>query len=198
MTILVAVLALGLPMRALADTYQFVAIPSAEADQIKGFVSQGVVLISENAIGQDVTVNLYTGQETVYSYSTAPSLEPLQGVCPALPAGFDNSNAQGSYGCDNGYILFASRYNTNGHTDGLYAGTVSDLTLLPTGGTFDGGGIDAVGDIAWTDGRDDVNYAAIDLTTLGATPEPASLPLVATGLLALAAAIRRRPMRLPS
>ncbi len=190
-TVLAAVLALGMPLHALADTYELVNIPSGPSDQVDGFTSQGVVLISQIGQGDYVTFNLYTGQEITYAENQAPSLEPLQGVCPAVPPGFPGSQAGSA--CDNGYILFGSQPNPNGiDFFGIFTGPISDLVNI-SGGHLSGGGIDAVGDIAWTDGSLDADFAAIDLTSLDQAPEPASLPLVATGLLALAAGIRRVP-----
>jgi hypothetical protein len=58
-------------------------------------------------------------------------------------------------------------------------------------GTLDQVVMNASGDFVWADGRDELFFEAIDLTT-APTPEPGSILLVGTGALAAAAAMRRR------
>jgi hypothetical protein len=187
--ILATAFLLALPACAYADTYQVVPLYTSKYDQVLGFVSTGVVLISHNDLGTYQTIDLFNGQYT--TWLTKPALEAPVGSCPGIPVGFENSNAMGWYACDNGYIGFGSRYNPNGEPGGIYTGTIGDLTLV-AGGTYDGGGIDPQGDFVWTDGRDDIDEAVVDLTTLASTPEPGSLLLVATGGLAAAGLLRRR------
>jgi hypothetical protein len=73
---------------------------------------------------------------------------------------------------------------------GLFTGSdpVADFLF---GGSVDAIVMNALGDIAWTDGRDEYNWVAMDLTSRS-VPEPNTLVLLATGVLGAAGALRRR------
>ena len=76
----------------------------------------------------------------------------------------------------------------------LYGGPVGDLQLIATNVVADFLAIDDHGDIAWTNGAIEMNFLAYDVTS-HETPEPATLALLFTGLIPIAAVVRRRFIR---
>lgn len=125
----------------------------------------------------------------VNTTSTLPSLIYDNGTpcSSSIPSGFAGVPG-GKVVCNNGRIGFASRTNPNLDPDGVYTGTISSPTLVRSVGTVDLAVLNGSGDFAWSDGLDEENFEAIDLTV----PEPGSLLLVGTGFLSLFSVLRRK------
>jgi hypothetical protein len=137
--------------------------------------------------------------------SIAPTLAYDNGTaCGSAPAGFNTSKTR----CNGEWIGLGSFYNPNGDPNGVYFGSGSSLDFIQNG-SADQLFLNALGDFAWTDGRDEEMYELIqttgpvlsDLDTFQdasiedfdpvTTPEPRSLLLVATGLVWVAVMLRR-------
>lgn len=179
--IAIAVILLIVSSAAHADTYQIFDLGNDNGRNIQGIDASGTVVLF------DIFTNIYT----VYNYdgkasgsATVPGLTYDNGspCSPVLPAGM---SVIGRASCNNGYEAFGGDYLDANR--GLYTG--SDPTDLLHSGTVDVLVLNSVGDFAWSDGRDEENYMAIDLSSQ--VPEPDSILLLGTGIFA-AAGMRRR------
>jgi hypothetical protein len=99
--------------------------------------------------------------------------------------------------CSNGHLLFSASYDPPGGGPlirGIFDGfdPVLDLVSL---GSIDGGFMTANGNVYFIDGRFDTLDIAIDLDTVP-VPEPGSLALAGTGVLAGIGMVRRRLLAL--
>jgi hypothetical protein len=196
-----AAMTLASTTNAIADTYEIVDLGSSNGNQVVGIDSQGAVVISKTSLNEFLTEDVVGGQLQITISSTRPTLSYDNGGSCSSPSGFDST---GETVCDNGYVGFASRDNANGDQGGIYLGSASDPTLLSVQGSVDGGFMNSSGDFAWTDGALEENFEAIDLTTdapapkslfllhASPVPEPGSLALLSTGILAGAEVVRRR------
>jgi hypothetical protein len=165
-----------------ADTYKIYDLGDDNARPIVGIDTSGQVVISNGILFDYLT---YSNGVLVNTTSTLPSLTYDNGTPCSAPAGF---SAATTAVCNNGRIGFGSRFNPNGDPDGVYTGPLSSLTLVYPVGLTDGAVLNSSGDFAWSDGRLEENFEAIDLTT----PEPSSLLLVGTGCLSLFGVLRRK------
>jgi MYXO-CTERM domain-containing protein len=189
---LTALLALVSATHARADTYNVVSLTSDQSYFFGGMNDLGTVVI-ENNLNCSPATCYYTflnGTSTGHT-TTAPTITLDDGTActPTVPAG-------GSVGfgvCNNGRDAFTGTLTSSQSHSDVYAG-LSDTIVAANSG---GGAIymNALGDIVFDDIYSEEWYEAIDVTT-APTPEPGSFVLLATGLLALAAAvsIRRRPI----
>jgi hypothetical protein len=110
---------------------------------------------------------------------------------------FDNGSAcspnpEAAFGvCNNGFEAY---WIDLSHPDrGVYGGPSTDVQKFPVD-VADFLVINSFGDIAWTDGQIEMNFLAYDLTS-HETPEPATLALLLTGLIPIAAIARRKLLR---
>ena len=170
------------PWSGFADTYRILNLGTAESNSVYGIDAAGdVVIRGATDCG-----------EFFYCYKTYE--DGVETAVSAAPPKLDYDNGTSCSragdgekgGCDNGYEAYGWDHQVFAGPDGtasyLYSGTVDAIA------------INAAGDFAWTDGRDEYNYEAIDLTPRP-VPEPGSLGLLLTGVLGGAATLRRRLSR---
>jgi hypothetical protein len=171
------------PAQLHADTYVIYDLGSDEARPIVSIDTSGQVVIFNEILSEYLT---YSYGALVNTTSTLPTLTYDDGTPCSPPSSF-TAIPGAAVVCNNGRIGFGSRYNTNGFADGVYTGPLSSLTLVDPAGTDDMAFLNSYGDFAWSDGIDEENFEAIDLT-----PEPSSLLLLGTGCVSLFCVLRRK------
>jgi len=181
------------PKPAHADTYTILDLGNDNGRGIYGIDASGAVVVSQNFSCGPASFTCYVtylnGVAGTPS-SSAPDLVYDDGTpCSATPDGFDALKKV----CNRGFAGLGTSYNSNGEPNGVYAGTDGDFSFLH-GGSADQVFLNSVGDFAWSDGRNEEMFEAID-TSVSPIPEPASFMLVGTGLLWFTAAVRRRAKR---
>jgi len=180
--VVVAVL-FALSVSAHADTYQIFNLGVANSNSVYGIDAAGDVVIRGSSFCGVFGYCYKTYTDGVLSSvsATAPSLDYDNGTAckPVVEAG------KGA--CNNGREAFGANFDS---MHGLFTGPDPAADFL-FGGSVDAIVMNSFGDIAWTDGRDEYNWVAMDLTS-HAVPEPNTLMLFATGVLGAAGALRRR------
>jgi hypothetical protein len=181
------------PTPALADTFAIFNLGTDNGYSIYGIDTSGTVVIEsfQPAPGLgDILYQTYLDGALISSARTIPNLNYDNGTpcTPTVSAPVTWSSGIGQTRCNNGHEVYFGTFPPFGR--GIFTGP--DITdLLPGPGTLDQVAMNASGDFVWADGRDELFFEAIDLTT-APTPEPGSILLVGTGALAAAAAMRRR------
>jgi hypothetical protein len=176
---------------ALADTYTIYDLGNDDGFYMVGLTASGAAVIySSYCMFTNVSCyTTYVDGVPVDQSMTAPNLVYDDGVtCTSLAAGFDiDSNDER---CNSGQIVFADMGDIDGKQRGIYTGPDSDPDFLPTG-SLDGAFLNSSGDVLWDDGQADEFFEAVD-TSPAPVPEPSSLLLLATGLVAFTIPIRRK------
>ncbi len=187
---------------ALADTYQITFVLHTQDEAFVGIDDAGDYVVNlTNGIsisgppgpcGAGASTcfeTVYSGSSTPVYTTTAPILTYDNGT-PCAPTLFSGLTPQKGV-CNNGHTVVGGM---GGATDsfGVWDGPDPIADLLLFGATFDGGYMNASGDVVFIDGHDDELIAATDLSSPRPIPEPGGLLLLGTGFLSFIGAIRRR------
>lgn len=187
-----SIIFLFLHSSALADTYELFQFTDYNgAGPVLGINAAGDVLYRSPCA--DTTFNCYSVFQPFgpgYSSTTLPPFAFDDGT-PCSP------NSQAAFGmCNNGYEAYWISTATQSPLAGVYGGPATDIQRFPSNDVADWPFffLDSYGDMTWTDGTDEENYLAYDITA-HETPEPATCALLLTGLILLAAIARRNLIR---
>ena len=198
----VAVIALAIPairaVPAFADTYKETFVQSDGRAGPAGIDDAGDFVIAEQFYGESPCgsdpllcfFTYYVGQSAPVITATMPDLDYDNGTrCnPVLFTGFE---AHGGV-CNNGHSFVGGDSpvaQDGSFSIGIWAGP--DPTTNPIfPGTFDGGDMNANGDVVFDDASEGLVVYFTDLSTVAA--EPNTFILIGTGCLSLLGALRRR------
>jgi hypothetical protein len=184
-----------------ADTYEVFSL-GIDDMQFYGMSSTDLVVLTtgtDPACGFGTCYTTYINGIDISTSSTAPTFTADNGTActPSLPSGWYVFSSV----CNNGRIAWTGAFDAFPPFQ-VYTGPTADPFSTVITGTFfsgnDGDGavyMNSQGDIVFDDTFYDEWYEAVDLST-APTPEPNTLLLLATGILALAAVttLRRRPL----
>ena len=170
------------PASGFADTYQILNLGVANSNSVYGIDVLGdVVIRGETGCGDlFYCYKTYEGGVESAVSATAPTIDYDNGSSCKPVTG------SGKGACNDGYEAFGKGLQVFAGLDGQAAYLVA--------GSVDAVVINSVGDFAWTDGRDEYNFEAVDLSS-SPVPEPNSLSLLLTGALGGVAMLRRRLTR---
>ena len=192
------------PARSFADTYQILNLQSDQGYFFYGMNQYGEVVIDLSSyggcpMGSGHCYQTYVdGLPTGMTSTPPPLIYDNGGQCaPTLPAGESFLYAA----CNGGRVAFTGYLTPTQVMPSIYTGPSSNpsaVTLPPLGANGDLPFIfiNSQGDVVWDDVFDEEFFEAIDLTAQ--VPEPASLFLFGTGILALAAFSARLRARRPT
>jgi len=167
-----------------ADTYAVYRVGNGNSEAVYGLTDSGIaVLFGADHCGSSFCYSTFTPDGMFVGTSDTAPLLPYDNGTPCPPALPPGVGKLGPSICNGGFAAF-------GTMKGLYGGPIGFPSLLLHSGSVDQLAVNAVGDFLWTDGRDEENFLAIDLTTLA--PEPSTLALLGTGCLGVVGAVRRR------
>jgi hypothetical protein len=173
------------PSHAQADTYQIYNLGSDQGYSFYGMNDTGLAVIENSSCGNSGCYYSFLDGTSTGTSFTAPTLIDDNGssCTPAVPAG-----ASVEHGTCNGSFEAFTGFLTPGqvHPNICVGPTYQDI--------FNGGEgllyINGLGNIVFDDHFTDQWYEALDDTAV--SPEPSSLLLLSTGVLALAITLRRR------
>jgi hypothetical protein len=191
--IAIAAVLFTIPATAHADTYQIYDLGSGTRRDPIGITDTGTVVIANFGTCDDfhssVCVVTWVNGEPTSASGTNPDLVYDDGTsCAVLPAGATSLSR-----CNNGHeVLGEGAFGRGGIT--ITNPPPNAVLLVDTGNIF----VNSLGDYLTTVGIGDTGndldgeiIEGIDLTTR-ATPEPASIVLLGTGILAALGSVRRR------
>lgn len=192
----VAASLLTTPTYANADTYQIFDLGSdAGGRLVYGIDTAGTVVIEDlGGCGNPSGIICYqTSTDGIYTASgllAPPSLTYDDGT-PCTPSGLPAGVVPVLGVCNNSREVFSAlSFNAPGAA-GIFTGPDPVADFIQHTNVADQIVLDASGDFAWTDGFFEEIYEAVDLTT-ASVPEPNSMLLLGTGVLAATAMVRRR------
>ncbi len=183
------------PASLLADTYQILNLGTDANWFFYGMDDSGTAVLRAESGPFSCSLSLpcyntfVNGASTGYT-TTAPTLGYDNGFSctPILPAGATSQRAV----CNNGRQGFSGFLSSGQELPNVYTGPDSASGPLTELQAYSGEGpifMNSQGDLVWDDHFSETFVEAIDLTQI---PEPGSILLLGTGIIAAAGSMRRR------